>query len=122
MGLGIGLAINNSRAVLEGLSRHVGVFERTPKYSIENRSDNWRGKKYKVRTNLSTVLEGVLALWFVVAFTLAWQWGMWLSLPFLYLFLQGYCYMYTLSLFSGGFGGSAKSSKVIAAAPMDAGS
>ncbi|MCH7665187.1 MAG: glycosyltransferase [Acidobacteria bacterium] len=122
MGLGIGLAINNSRAVLEGFSNKVGVFERTPKYSIEGRRDNWRGKKYKVRTNLATALEGIFAIWFVAAFTMAFQWGMWLSLPFLYLFLQGYCYMYFLSLLSGGFGGSRRAGKVIAAEPLDTGS
>ena len=103
MGLGIGLAINNSRAVLQGLTREVGAFERTPKYSIESSSDTWRTKKYRVGANLGTVLEGILALWFVVAFALALQWGMWSSLPFLYLFLQGYCYMYGLSLFAGGW-------------------
>ena len=62
MGLGIGLAINNSRAVLQGLSKRVGVFERTPKYNIENNRDSWRGKRYKVRTNLATTIEGVLAV------------------------------------------------------------
>jgi len=122
MGLGIGLAINNSRAVLEGFSNKVGVFERTPKYSIEGRRDNWRGKKYKVRTNLATALEGIFAIWFVAAFTMAFQWGMWLSLPFLYLFLQGYCYMYFLSLLSGGFGDSSRAGKAIAAEPLDTGS
>ena len=35
MGVGIGLAINNSRAVVSGLFRKGGVFERTPKYRIE---------------------------------------------------------------------------------------
>lgn len=122
MGLGIGLAINNSRAVLEGFSRKVGAFERTPKYRIENRGDRWRGKKYKVRTNLATALEGIFAAWFIVAFALAFHWGMWLSLPFLYLFLQGYCYMYLLSLVSGGFGQRAKRAKAIATSPVDAGS
>jgi cellulose synthase/poly-beta-1,6-N-acetylglucosamine synthase-like glycosyltransferase len=122
MGLGIGLAINNSRAVLEGLTKKVGVFERTPKYNIENRRDKWRGKKYRVKTNLATAIEGTLAVWFVVTFTLAWQWGMWLSLPFLYLFLQGYCYMYALSLLSGGFTGSTGVVETIATAPVDAGS
>ncbi len=122
MGLGIGLAINNSRAVLEGLSRKVGVFERTPKYRIENRRDDWRGKRYKVRTNLATTIEGILAVWFAVVFVLAWQWGMWLSLPFLYLFLQGYCYIYALSLFSGGLGGSSRAPEAVTATPVDAGS
>ncbi|MDH3745293.1 MAG: glycosyltransferase family 2 protein [Acidobacteriota bacterium] len=100
MGLGIGLAINNSRAVIQGLGKEVGVFERTPKYRIEGEGDRWFGKKYRVRADLSTVLEGILAAWFVCAFVLALKMGMWMSLPFLYLFLQGFCYMYLLSMFS----------------------
>jgi cellulose synthase/poly-beta-1,6-N-acetylglucosamine synthase-like glycosyltransferase len=100
MGLGIGLAVNNSRAVLEGLQKDVGVFERTPKYRIENRRDRWRSKKYRVKANFSLLLEGLLASWFAAAFVLAWHMGMWLSLPFLYLFLQGYSYMFLLSTLS----------------------
>ena len=101
LGLGIGLAINNSRAVLQGFSREVGEFERTPKYQIENRRDRWQAKKYRVKANLSLFVEGLLALWFATAFVLAWKMGMWMSLPFLYLFLQGYSYMFLLSAFSG---------------------
>ncbi|MFQ5524761.1 MAG: cellulose synthase family protein [Thermoanaerobaculia bacterium] len=121
MGLGIGLGINNSRAVLQGLMKDVGVFERTPKYRIESRNDKWRTKKYRVRANLGTVLEGLLAGWFVIAFLLAWQWGMWSSLPFLYLFLQGYCYMYALSMVSSGFGASLTTRPAVVPAPLDGG-
>ncbi len=105
MGLGIGLAINNSRAVLQGFSKDVGVFERTPKYRIESNGDRWRQKRYRVRPNMATVLEGLFAAWFLLVFIVAWNWGMWASLPFLYLFLQGYCYMYLLSSASSGFAG-----------------
>ena len=100
MGLGIGLAVNNSRAVLEGFGRDVGVFERTPKYRIESRKDGWRKKKYRAKANLSLLLEGLLASWFAASFVLAWKLGMWMSLPFLYLFLQGYSYMFLLSTLS----------------------
>jgi cellulose synthase/poly-beta-1,6-N-acetylglucosamine synthase-like glycosyltransferase len=100
MGLGIGLAVNNSRAVLEGLRKDVGVFERTPKYNIESRKDGWQQKKYRAKGNLSLLLEGLLASYFAAVFVLAWQLGMWMSLPFLYLFLQGYSYMFLLSTIS----------------------
>jgi cellulose synthase/poly-beta-1,6-N-acetylglucosamine synthase-like glycosyltransferase len=98
MGLGIGLAINNSRAVLEGLVHMGGVFERTPKYSIEQSSDGWRGKRYRVPRDLSVAIEGILALCFVLCFALAWILNMWPSLFFLYLFLHGYTYMFLLSV------------------------
>jgi cellulose synthase/poly-beta-1,6-N-acetylglucosamine synthase-like glycosyltransferase len=100
MGLGIGLAVNNSRAVLEGLRKDVGVFERTPKYSIERHTDNWRSKKYRAAINLSVVIEGILAVWFLATFIWAARIGMWMSLPFLYLFLQGYSYTFLLSVSS----------------------
>ncbi len=100
MGLGIGLAVNNARAVVAGLGPKVGVFERTPKYRIERAGDGWRGKRYRVGSGLSAPIEGLLALWFMACFILAWRSGMWMSLPFLYLFLQGYSYMYLLSVSS----------------------
>ncbi len=101
MGLGIGLAINNSRAVVAGLMRRGGVFERTPKYRIEGAAGGWRGKRYRVPRNLWTVVEGVLAVYFLGCLAVGWRLGMWLSLPFLYLFVHGYCYMLLLSMLSG---------------------
>jgi cellulose synthase/poly-beta-1,6-N-acetylglucosamine synthase-like glycosyltransferase len=100
MGLGIGLAINNAGAVVQGLFQEGGVFERTPKYRIESSSDAWEQKRYKVKRNTSWWLEGCFATFFAACFVLAWKWGLWLSLPFLFLFLQGYSYMFLLS-FSG---------------------
>ncbi len=98
MGVGIGLAINNSRAVVSGLFRRGGVFERTPKYRIEKRRDGWRGKRYRVAQDSAVLVEGLLAVYFAVCFVVAIQLHMWPSLPFLYLFLQGYTYMFLLSV------------------------
>jgi hypothetical protein len=97
MGLGIGLSVNNSRAVLSGLFRRGGVFERTPKYRIEAVGDHWRNKEYRVGTNLSVQIERGLAVYSAGCFVLAWQLEMWHSLPFLYLFLHGYVFMALLS-------------------------
>ncbi len=101
MGVGIGLAINNSRAVVSGLVRRGGVFERTPKYRIEDRRDGWRGKRYRVAHDGTVLVEGLLAGYFSACFALAIYLGMWPSLPFLYLFLQGYTYMFLLSILPG---------------------
>jgi hypothetical protein len=101
MGLGIGLAVNNARAAVEGLYQPGGVFERTPKYRIEARTDGWQRKRYRARSNWSAILEGALSVYFAFCFVAATVTGMWASLPFLYLFLQGYAYMFFLSLVSG---------------------
>lgn len=97
MGLGIGLCVNNSRAVLSGLWRWGGEFERTPKYRIEDAGDSWRHKRYRVHGSFSAQIERALAVYSAGCFVLAWQLEMWLSLPFLYLFLHGFVYMAFLS-------------------------
>ena len=97
MGLGIGLSVNNSRAVLSGLFQRGGVFERTPKYRIEAAGDSWRNKEYRVGSNLFVQIERGLAVYSAGCFVLAWQLEMWHSLPFLYLFLHGYVFMSLLS-------------------------
>src|SRR5207253_425245 len=47
LALGIGLSLNNARAVLEALINHKSDFTRTPKYGIERRSQAWRNCKYR---------------------------------------------------------------------------
>ncbi|MEM7582566.1 MAG: cellulose synthase family protein [Acidobacteriota bacterium] len=98
MGLGIGLAINNSRAVLSGLVRDGGVFHRTPKYCIEKRGDGWSNKKYRLPYDVTFVLESMLAVYFLICLVMAVRLEMWLSIPFLYLFLQGYVHMFLLGI------------------------
>ena len=98
MGVGIGLSINNCRAVIAGALERGGVFERTPKYRIEKRRDGWRGKRYKVARDPSVLVEGLLAVYFAACFVVAVRLAMWPSLPFLWLFLQGYSYMFLLSV------------------------
>ncbi len=101
LGLGIGLSVNNARAVVEGLFEDGGVFQRTPKYSVERRqASGWRAKRYRARVDGSIVIEGLLAANFTLSVVLAWMLEMWASLPFLYLFLYGYWYMFLTSLFA----------------------
>jgi len=114
MGLGIGLSVSNARAVLGGLFQQGGTFVRTPKYRIEDRTGEEAeatpaeaeaqapktGPRYQAARDLSLVIEGLFALYFAAATVLAIQWKMYLSLPFLWLFLQGYTYMFFLSLCS----------------------
>lgn len=98
MGLGIGLSVNNGRAVIAGLWKRGGVFERTPKYKIERRGEDWLGKRYRASTAPSLFLEILLALYFAGCTTYAVASGMWMSIPFLLLFLHGYSYMAWLGL------------------------
>jgi cellulose synthase/poly-beta-1,6-N-acetylglucosamine synthase-like glycosyltransferase len=101
MGLGIGLSVNNARAVASGLVSSGGTFVRTPKYRIEAGRGDWLRLRYRAGKNYSVLLEGALALYFAVVTGLAIYWQMWAALPFLYLFLQGYSYMFLLSVLPG---------------------
>jgi cellulose synthase/poly-beta-1,6-N-acetylglucosamine synthase-like glycosyltransferase len=98
MAMGVGLAVNQSRAVVSGWRRRGGEFVRTPKYSIERRGEAWKGKRYRAGRSLAVVFEGLLALWFLACFAYAAADGMWASLPFLWLFLQGYGFLFLLSV------------------------
>ncbi|MEM8962696.1 MAG: cellulose synthase family protein [Acidobacteriota bacterium] len=98
MGVGIGLAINNSRAVLSGARHLGGVFHRTPKYRVEGTSSGWLGERYRLSRNLSFWIELAFALYFIVCTAWAIYLQMWWSLPFMLLFLHGYAYMALLGL------------------------
>jgi hypothetical protein len=60
----MGFAINNTKAVIEGLLKKKSEFVRTPKYRIVDKKDHWRNKKYvPVRMSLTVYLEAALALY-----------------------------------------------------------
>ena len=96
MALGMGMAVNNTRAVLAGLTIDGGVFHRTPKYRGDGAGPV--AKKYQLRRSRGLAIESLLALYFAICFAAAIYFGMWLSLPFLWLFLQGYGYVTWLGL------------------------
>jgi len=98
MAVGIGLSVNQTRAVVSGWRHRGGEFVRTPKYRIERRGEGWRGKRYRAGRSLAVVFEGLLAAWFLGCFVYAAVVGMWASLPFLFLFLHGYGFLFLLSV------------------------
>jgi cellulose synthase/poly-beta-1,6-N-acetylglucosamine synthase-like glycosyltransferase len=100
MGLGVGLSINNGRAVVAGLFGRVGVFHRTPKYNIGDQGGTWRTKRYRVGRNIFALVEVLFALYLSGCLVWAVREEMWYSLPFLLLFVHGHCYIVLLTLLS----------------------
>lgn len=98
MSLGIGLSVNNSKAVLEALLGYQTEFKRTPKYCIERNSDNWQHKKYRVGKSALAVIELVFALYFGFTIWYAFLNGFFFSIPFLFLFFFGFSYTGFISL------------------------
>jgi len=100
MALSIGLSINNARAVLEGLFGVQSEFVRTPKHGIKQREEHWISKRYKAAAgNLSTYVELLFGLYFVVTIGMAIITGSWMNIPFLLVFMVGFLYVGGLSLF-----------------------
>jgi len=97
LSLGIGISINNARAVLEAFLRRPTGFTRTPKYSIEGEQGEWKTKKYRARGNGSMAGEIVLALYFLACLAFAVRFGYWIAVPFLLVFFQGFASTAVLS-------------------------
>jgi hypothetical protein len=106
MSLGIGLCVNQTRAVMEALLGRETEFVRTPKHGIRGKLESWSGKKYRAARSLTPYIEMALAGYFVVAVAFAFRNGHYVSLPFLCLFLCGFAYVGWLSLWQGNLGAS----------------
>jgi cellulose synthase/poly-beta-1,6-N-acetylglucosamine synthase-like glycosyltransferase len=99
MGLGIGLAFSNARAVLEALLGVKSDFVRTPKYRVEEATDaTWKRKKYKRKRGLLPLLELGFAVYFLLAIAYSARLHMWGTIPFLMLFFFGFGYMGVMSV------------------------
>ncbi len=99
MATGIGLALGNGKAVLEGLLGVKSSFVRTAKYRVEGREDLWERKKYVRRSaGWLPLAELVLAVYFLITVAYSLTRENYLTVPFLMLFFLGYAYMGTMSL------------------------
>jgi len=93
MAIGIGLAVNNAKAVIEALMGQQSEFARTPKYGIERRNDDWQHKKYHQSMPIQPFVELALGLYFTATVFYALANEIYGTLPFLMLFQFGFLYM-----------------------------
>jgi cellulose synthase/poly-beta-1,6-N-acetylglucosamine synthase-like glycosyltransferase len=98
MSIGIGLSINNTRAVFEALFNRQSEFARTPKYRIEGDADDWLGKKYHQSVAVQPLIELALGLYFTWTIFYAMANQIYGTLPFLVLFQIGFLYTGLLSI------------------------
>ncbi len=104
MSLGIGLCVNQTRAVVEALLGRETEFVRTPKHGIRGRLEQWTSKKYRAAKSVTPLVETAMAAYFAVTMAVAFEHGHYLSMPFLALFLCGFGYVGLVSLWQGGIG------------------
>ncbi|ATB42505.1 glycosyl transferase [Cystobacter fuscus] len=101
MSLGIGLAINNARAVLEALLGQQSGFTRTPKTGAEGKKVTAIKKSYRGDKTLMPILELTFALYFTGALWFAFEKRIYTSVPFILLFQLGFLYVGVSSLLQG---------------------
>ena len=103
--LGIGLSLNNARAVLEAIFNHSTAFVRTPKYGIAGGTrqtpatqHSWRASRYLPMRSLLPLVELAFAVYFTYFIIHLAVNGMYSTLPYLVLFQVGFCYVAFSSL------------------------
>jgi hypothetical protein len=99
MAVGIGLSINNTRAVIEALLGRQTEFIRTPKHGVERTGDDWIGKKYHHAMIWQPLAEVLLGVYFTGTVFYALANGIYGTLPFLVLFQVGFLYAGLMSFF-----------------------
>jgi cellulose synthase/poly-beta-1,6-N-acetylglucosamine synthase-like glycosyltransferase len=93
MSLGIGMAINQCRAVVEALLDQQSEFTRTPKTGSEGKSVKKIQKAYRGRRTWVPFVEIAFGLYFTAAVWFAVDNEIWPSLPYLLLFQFGFLYV-----------------------------
>jgi hypothetical protein len=93
MAVGIGISINNARAVVSGLSRRNTEFRRTPKYALAAEGEAMlASRKYRARLGIDTWIELGLGVYFVGLVIAALADGLWGAVPFLTLIAAGFLF------------------------------
>src|SRR5947207_4738051 len=98
MSIGIGLSINNSRAVFEALFKKHTEFASTPKYRIEGDADERVGKRSRQSVAEQPLVELALGLYFTATVFYALANQIYGTLPFLMLFQIGFLYTGLVSI------------------------
>ncbi len=108
MCLGTGIAVNNTKAVLEALFDIKSGFIRTPKYGIRQKGERWKNKRYAIPLNAVSILELFLGLYSLTGLLMFLLFSKYLVSPFLLIYTSGFFYVFFLSV-KHGFGKTASS-------------
>jgi len=98
LALGVGLAINNARAVIEAILGHQSEFTRTPKYGIQSKTQSWKQARYIPLKSVLPFVELGFAAYFLYLLQFAIEYEQWLNAGFLALFEVGFSYVALCSL------------------------
>ncbi len=95
----MGLSINNSRAVFEGLLNRKSEFIRTPKFKVVDEKDSWIGKKYlNSKLGFSEIVETIMAVYCFIGVASSIYFLEIAALPFQLLFFTGFSFVAITSI------------------------
>jgi len=94
----MGLSFHNSLAVIEGYRGKKSPFIRTPKFNLNKKSGSWKGTQYKTKIKWVTLVEGILAIYFIYGMTLCFLHGDYGMLPFFSLLALGFGVIFSYSI------------------------
>ena len=98
--VGAGIAVNNSKAVIEAFLGKKSEFRRTPKFAVTSKADNWRTRRsYISSKEITAVVEITLGLLFLLQTLYAIYKGYYGWIPFLLIIQFGFLYTGFLSIF-----------------------
>jgi len=103
MGLGVGLTITNTKAVMEALFGIQSAFARTPKFAVKKKGEKSQATKYRKRLGFIPWIELAIGCYFAFTVWYAVTSENYFTVPFLLLFVFGYWYTGLLSLLQGRF-------------------
>ncbi|HED06899.1 MAG TPA: glycosyltransferase [Ignavibacteria bacterium] len=95
----MGFAVNNSRAVFEGLLNRKSEFVRTPKFKVVSSKDTWADKKYLTKKiDASVLIELIMAVYSFIGIVSSIYFLEIAALPFQLLFFIGFSFVSITSL------------------------
>ncbi len=98
MAVGVGLSVNNARAVLEAIFNYRSDFVRTPKYGAFCRGEVGLKQKYLALRGIVPYIELAFGLYFSYLLFQAIDRGQWSIVPFIMVFQVGFLYVGLMSL------------------------
>jgi cellulose synthase/poly-beta-1,6-N-acetylglucosamine synthase-like glycosyltransferase len=96
----MGFAVNNSRAVFEGLFKCKSEFIRTPKFAIQNKQDAWKANRYisKKKFDWVILIEILLAVYCLFGVISSIYYLEIASMPFQLMYFMGFSIVSWLSI------------------------
>jgi cellulose synthase/poly-beta-1,6-N-acetylglucosamine synthase-like glycosyltransferase len=97
--LGTGLTLSNTKAIYDEMRGKNHEFGRTPKFRLERRRDDWKRSRYALPLDRMVLGEMLSALYALLGVVIAWQQGNYFAVPFLMLYVLGFSYVSSLTVF-----------------------